>query len=185
MINKEKFYASIRNNFGPLSQKQVDGFEAILNYWIDTGLTDTRWLAYMLATAWHETAKTMQAIEEYGKGKGRVYGKPDKRTGQVYYGRGFVQLTWYDNYRIMGKLLDVDLVNHPALALDTATAVKIMFEGMTTGLSLKGDFTSRDLSMYFNDKKEDPVNARRIINGLDRAELIAGYYKNFKEALAA
>lgn len=182
-MDKQKFYTSVRNDFGPLKQSQVDGFEAILNYWEESKLTDIRWLAYMLATAWHETAKTMQAIEEYGKGKGRKYGKSDNRTGQTYYGRGFVQLTWYDNYRIMGKLIDVDLLNHPALALDTATAVRIMFEGMTTGLSLRGDFTSRHLGMYFNDKKEDPVNARRIINGLDQAQVIATYYKYFNKAL--
>ncbi len=29
----------------------------------------------MLATVYHETAKTMQPIEEYGRGVGRDYGK--------------------------------------------------------------------------------------------------------------
>lgn len=183
MINRENFYTTVRSNFGPLKQSQVDGFEAILNQWEISGLTDLRWLAYMLATAWHETAKTMQAIEEYGKGKGRKYGKPDPKTGKIYYGRGFVQLTWYYNYAKMGAIIDVDLYNHPELALDTATAVKIMFEGMTTGESFKGDFTGKHLGMYFNDKKEDWINARRIINGVDKAVLIADYAKDFYAGL--
>lgn len=174
MIDRGKFYEVVRTHFGQLKQKQVDGFEAILNEWESLGLTDLRWLAYMLATAWHETAKTMQAIEEYGKGKGRKYGKPDPNTGHVYYGRGFVQLTWNYNYKKMGEVLGVDLVNNPQLALDTTIATKIMFEGMQVGY-----FTGKKLSDYFNEQKEDWLNARRIINGRDKAELIAEYGRKF------
>lgn len=183
MIDRGKFYTSVRTDFGRLKQSQVDGFEAILNEWEDSTLTDRRWLAYMLGTAWHETAKTMQAIEEYGKGKGRVYGKKDPKTGKAYYGRGFVQLTWAANYKKMGAILGIDLYNHPELALDTGIAVKIMFEGMTTGESFKGDFTGKHLGMYFHDITADWRNARKIINGLDRADLIAKYAKDFYIAL--
>lgn len=183
MINREKFYLSVVELFGSrLRQEQVDGFEAILNEWEKWQLKDLRWLAYMLATAWHETAKTMEAIEEYGKGKGRKYGVPEK--GKIYYGRGLVQLTWGSNYKKMGNLLDIELYEHPELALDLNIAVKIMFEGMTTAESFRGDFTGKDLSMYFNAKKEDWVNARRIINGLDKAELIANYGRRFHKALS-
>jgi putative chitinase len=176
-MNKKLFYDIIRPVFGPLKQSQVDGFEAILNEWLKRGLTDKRWLAYILATAWHETAKTMQPVEEFGKGKGRSYGKPDPATGHVYYGRGHVQLTHPGNYKRMGKVIDVDLYNHPELALQMDNSVKIMFDGMLSGV-----FTGRKLNQYFNDKKEDWINARRIINGLDRAELIAGYAKTFYKA---
>lgn len=178
MINRGGFYTSVRSHFGHLKQSQVDGFEAIINEWEASELKDIRWLAYMLATAWHETAKTMQAIEEYGKGKGRKYGQPDPKTGKAYYGRGFVQLTWNYNYIKMGKVIGADLYNHPELALDTENAVKIMFQGM-----ILGDFTGRRLGHYFNAKKEDWVNARKIINGLDKSLLIARYAKNFHEAL--
>jgi hypothetical protein len=58
-----------------------------------------------------------------------------------------------------------------------------MFEGMTKGSSSFGDFTGRCLEQYFNNTTEDAVNARKIINGLDKAELIAGYYNKFKDAL--
>lgn len=192
MINRTRFFDSIRTSLfkGSMSQQQVDGMEAILKIWEAKELDDLRWLAYMLATTYHETAKTMQPIEEYGKGKGYRYGKKIKRSGipytlpdKIYYGRGYVQLTWFENYRTMSALLGVDLLNSPELALHPNIAAQIMFEGMTNGTSNFGDFTGKSLEQYFNDKKEDPINARRIINGLDKAELIATYYYKFKTAL--
>ncbi len=75
----------------------------------------------MLATAYWETAQTMEPIEEYGKGAGRPYGEPDPATEQTYYGRGYVQLTWLPNYEKASKEIydiefdagGVDLVNNP------------------------------------------------------------------------
>lgn len=186
MINRKNFYDQVRDKLfnGKLSQQQVEGMEAILNEWESRDeLTDLRWLAYMLATVYHETARTMQPIEEYGKGRGRPYGIKDKRTGKIYYGRGLVQLTWYDNYVKMGLILGIDLKFHPELALDMNIAVKILFEGMTKALSNFGDFTGRSLEHYFTETKEDWYNARRIINGVDRASDVAEYGKIFHKAL--
>ena len=183
MIGRAAFYKSIRPLFGKLKQSHVDGMDAVLTAWETSGLTDLRWLSYMLATDYHETAATMQAIEEYGKGKSREYGVPHPKTGKIYYGRGLVQLTWYANYLKMGKLLGIDLVNKPELALQMDIAVQIMFEGMTTGKSFAGDFTGKHLGNYFNKTTDDPFNARRIINGTDKAKLIVGYYEKFKTAL--
>ena len=186
MIDRQKFFGVVRSAFGPLSQSQVNGFNAILDKWDTSGLTDKRWLAYMLATAWHETAKTMQAIAEYGKGKNKSYGKIIKETGKAYYGRGLVQLTWDYNYKKMSKIIygDNRLYIDPDLALDLKVAIEIMFEGMTTGKSFAGDFTNRHLAQYFNDKKDDPIGARYIINGTDKAKLIAGYHQKFLTTLA-
>lgn len=192
MINRKYFFDSIRDSLfhGDFTQPQVEGLDAILDRWEASGLTDLRWLAYMLATCYHETAKTMQPIEEYGKGNGYKYGKKIKRSGipytlpdKIYYGRGYVQLTWYENYETMGRLLGIDLLNNPELALHPNIAAQIMFEGMTKGNSHFGDFTGKSLENYFNETKEDWVNARRIINGIDKAELIAGYGKEFFTAL--
>ena len=180
--NWDSFFQTITGTLfnGNMKQTQKDGMTAILDEW-DTnyGSTDIRYLAYMFATVFHETAKTMQPIAEYGKGAGRAYGTPDPETGQTYYGRGFVQLTWKTNYAKFGQLLGVDLVNNPDLAMDMPTATKVMFIGMTKGL-----FTGVALSNYFNDTKADWVNARKIINGLDSADLIAGYGTTFFSALA-
>ena len=84
---------------GNLTQLQVDGINDILDTWEKYFRdNDIRWLAYALATAFHETAETMQPIEEYGEGSGRDYGQPVGIHQQCYFGRGFVQLTWESNY---------------------------------------------------------------------------------------
>ena len=146
----------------------------------------------MLGTVYHETARTMYPIEEYGKGKGRRYGNKIKQSGkpysepnQIYYGRGYVQLTWFENYERMGRILGIPLLQKPELALVPEHSANIMFEGMTRGVTFKGDFTGKCLEQYFNDTTEDWYNARRVINGVDRAELIAGYSKRFYEILKA
>lgn len=185
MIDKAKFYDSVRKEFGNLSQKQVNGFEAILNEGIKREI-DNRFLAYMLATVWHETAKTMQPIEEFGKGKGKRYGKKIKASGatyttpdKIYYGRGFVQLTWFENYEKASKKIGVDFLNNPELVMTLENSTKILFDGM-----LDGWFTTRKLSQYFNNNISDPVNARRIINSLDCAYLISEIYRKFLKSLA-
>jgi predicted chitinase len=133
----------------------------------------------MLATAHHETDRTMQPIREYGRGKNRPYGVVDPETGQAYYGRGYVQLTWRDNYAKMGKLCGADLVKTADLALRADYAAIIMFEGM-----IAGSFTGKKLAKYFDPTTEDWVNARRIINGLDKANAIAAYGKAYYAAIS-
>lgn len=186
-MNREAFFDAARKSpfGGHITEAQRSGSEAILDEWERRGLTDLRWLAYMLATAYHETAHTMQPIEEYGHGRGRAYGRPDRKTGKAYYGRGLVQLTWLRNYTLMGRLLHVDLVAHPEKALEPEIAVEIMFEGMLRAESSVGDFTGRSLEQYFTATKTDWVGARRIINGTDKASLIAGYGRAFHAALQA
>ena len=115
MIDRKAFFYGVRVKLfgGRLSQQQVDGMNAILNEWEKRALRDLRWLAYMLATVFWETAHTMWPIEEYGKGAGHPYGARDPITGQAYYGRGFVQLTWKANYATMGKLLGIPALPNP------------------------------------------------------------------------
>ncbi len=179
-INRKFFFDYVRHALfgGSLNQSQVNGLEALLDSWEEKhSEQDDRWLAYVLATAYHEVDRTMQPIEEYGKGKGHPYGRPDPATGKVYYGRGFVQLTWKDNYEKLGDKIGVDLVNHPEMALELDVAAKIIFTGM-----IDGDFTGKKLSDYLNPRSEDWVHARRIVNGLDRADDIAEYAKKFYAA---
>lgn len=194
MIDRQKFFKNIKPGlFKTLKQSQVDGMNIILDEWEANRdkLRDLRWLAYMFATTYHETAFTMEPIEEYGKGKGRPYGSFQKHSGiaytrpvKLYYGRGYVMLTWYENYELMGRLLRLDLLNYPELLLKPQFAVKVMFEGMLRGSSSFGDFTGRCLEQYFNDTKDDPIGARKVINGTDKAEEIAGYHKLFLAALS-
>jgi putative chitinase len=191
-MNRQVFFDEIRHSLfsDRITQSQVEGINFKLTAWERSGLTDIRWLAYMLATSYHETARTMQPIEEYGKGRGKPYGqklrhdrKPYTFPDKLYYGRGDVQLTWYENYEAMGKLLCIPLLEQPELALKPDISAQIMIEGMTRGKSNRGDFTGVSLENYFNATKDDPVHARRIINGLDKANLIATYHNKFLTAI--
>ncbi len=143
-------------------------------------------LAYVLATAYHETAATMQPIEEYGKGRNRTYGhkvkysgKPYNDTAHVYYGRGYTQNTWYENYEKLSKANNRgwDFLNHPELLLQAEPSAWATIYAMTTGL-----YTGKKLGHYFNAEVKDPINARRIINGLDCTYKIQGYYDIFFQA---
>lgn len=191
-MNRQTFLSEINPALfsGQITQSQVEGINFKLDAWERSGLTDIRWLAYMLATSYHETAQTMRPIEEYGKGRGKPYGqklrhdrKPYTFPDKLYYGRGDVQLTWYENYEAMGKLLGIPLLEQPELALVPEISAKIMIEGMTKGKSNRGDFTGVSLENYFSATKDDPVHARRIINGLDKANFIATYHNKFLTAI--
>lgn len=186
-MNTKSFYDTIRPALfkGSISSKQFEGVEAIISEYNRLCINDVRKLAYVLATSYHETAKTMQPIAEYGKGKNYDYGKqlkmsrkPYTTPKQIYYGRGFVQLTWYENYEAMGKQLGLDLLNNPDILLTLKPSIDVMFVGMT-----KGMFTGKKLSDYFTTDKTDWINARKIINGLDAANTIAGYAKIFYNSL--
>ena len=142
----------------------------------DEGISDIRWTAYMLATIERECAGTYKPIREYGQGKGRPYGTVI--NGRVYFGRGFVQLTWIDNYAAMSKVAGVDLVDDPSKACELEIAYKIMSYGMR-----HGSFTGVGLPKYINAEKCDYLNARKIINGMDHAEEIAKVAEWFENVL--
>ncbi|GAA3983670.1 chitinase [Comamonas faecalis] len=197
MINRKFFFDHCRETLftGRLRQAQVDGLDTLLDAWEQSwAMADDRWLAYALGTAFHETAFTMQPIRERG---GRDYffrmydpqsPQPNRAAmarrmgahpgdGVVFYGRGYVQLTWRTNYDRIGRLLGLDLTSSPAAAdraMQPQVAATILLKGMEQGL-----FTGKKLSDYFDGNKEDWKSARRIVNGLDCAEMIAVYARKF------
>jgi len=180
-INRKYYYDSVRGSLfsGSMKQSQVDGQNALLDTAELLGWDD-RWVAYLLATTYHETALTMQPIAEYGKGKGKPYGVPDGPYNQVYYGRGFVQLTWYQNYQKQDDKLKLNglLVRVADTALELQIATDIIFGGMRDG-----DFTGVGLPKYINGSQTDFYNARKIVNGLDQASTIANYAVRFANAI--
>jgi hypothetical protein len=182
-MDRGHFFDAVRDSMfgGSLSQEQVEGTEALLDACAALQVADQRMVAYILATAFHETARTMQPIAEYGKGKGRKYGVPGRNGGQIPYGRGFVQTTWDANYERTDKELDLGgrlIANYNLLLTDTAMAAKAAVLGM-----VEGWYTGKKLRNYFTSTSSDWVNARRIINGTDKAQTIAGYAKLFNTAL--
>jgi len=177
-FNKATFFDYVRDHLfeGVLAQSQVTGMNFVLREWRKRyGFGgDHRKLAYMFATDYHETAFTMIPITEYGSME-YLQSKPY----YPYIGRGFVQLTWEENYAKGSDVCEEDLVNYPDLALQPDVAAIIMFDGME-----KGWFTGDSLGNYFNEVDDDPYNARRIINGTDRAEEIAKYHEQFLQAIS-
>jgi hypothetical protein len=188
-MNKDKFFEAIRPLFGKLNEQQVASMDRLLAS-LPSDVLRTQ-MAYGLATAFHETAQTMMPITEYGPKSyfdkyepetkiGKSLGNTKRGDGYLYRGRGFVQITGRRNYTFVGGKIGFPLDREPELALDWAIARKIAREGM-----LNGWFTGKKITDYVNSAKTDYVNARRVINGTDKAQTIAGYAKKFEEALKA
>jgi predicted chitinase len=135
-------------------------------------------IAYVLATTQHETNDTFQPVEEaYYMGPGAdAYRRGLKYY--PYYGRGYVQLTWDHNYQTYGALLEKDLYGSPELALEPEVALFVLVHGFKVGT-----FTGRAITRYINASATEFVNARRCINGTDRAEDIAALATEFARTL--
>lgn len=195
-LNKTTLFAYIRKLpfGGTLTADQVTGVESILAAFDAAGGEDVRHLAYILATAFHETGGRMVPVREgFAKSDAQArkilakysYVKPDPVTGESYYGRGQVQLTHAANYKRMGEILGLPLYQKPDLALEPETSAKILVEGMMKGVSNRGDFTKYSVEDFFNGAIDDPEGARRVVNGTDKKKLIATYHKAFLDALEA
>lgn len=196
-IDRAAFFASVRASpfGGKLTQSQVDGMNALLDTWEGVEeYDDRRWLAYCLATTFYETGQAMQPVDEIGHGAGHDYGVPDPETGQAYYGRGYVQLTGRENYRFVDRELGLEGEEscewHADHALDPHLAGIILFLGMNVGWFRAG----HDLRLYFSATRDDPVNAREIVNGdknvvpswsggVAVGQLIANYHRSFLAAV--
>jgi putative chitinase len=190
------FFDAMRTGLlGPtLSGSEVDGCNAILKAMDGSPLSHA---AYALATAYHETASTMQPIREYGGPTyfTRMYDVTGARPqmavahgntcagdGPKYCGRGYVQLTWKNNYAKAAKECGVDLVQYPDHAMRPDVAAKILRHGMDEGW-----FTGKRFLSYLPAKGEADraqfTAARRIINGTDKAAQIADHALKFQAAL--
>lgn len=174
------FYDYIRGDAGELFPKmtptQLQGIEALLAY--GAGKLPASWMAYCLATAYHETGKLMQGVKE-GFNLSDAWRQKNLRY-YPWYGRGLVQLTWEANYKAASELVGENLIANPDRALDLTISVKILIEGMLSGL-----FTGKKLRDYLPQQptRVQYANARRIINGTDKADLIAGYAIEFAKGL--
>jgi len=179
----DAFFSVVREKFGKLNLTQVAGFEVLLK-----AMTGWRaeWVAYGLATSWHETGATMQPIKEYGgpsyfhkmydingsrPAKARELGNLTPGDGALFAGRGYVQITGRINYRKFG------IESSPDDAMKTDVAARILIVGME-----RGSFTGRALKDY---APEDFKGMRKIINGTDKDDEIAAYAVKFLSALRA
>lgn len=165
------------------TQKQVDSINALVSEANTQGITLKTQMAYILATAYHEcynpkTPSTrLTPMKEFG---GDAYLKSKKYY--PYIGRGFVQLTWKENYQKYAPkvkaIFGIDIMKHPEALERIDIAAFVAVDGMKFGR-----FTRRKLGDYITTYKTDFPNARRIINGTDKAELIAGYASKFLQCI--
>jgi putative chitinase len=208
-MNRDALFRRLREKpfGGALSQKQLDGTNALLDVWESKyrERTPPTQFAACLATSFHETGHTMRPVKEMG---GDAYlkrqydprgvrpriaaqlGNTQPGDGVRYCGRGHVQLTGRGNYakatqRLRTLGYEVDLVANPELALRPDIAAVLLFEGMEGGW-----FTGKTLDQLVDakvdgDEAKDFLHSRAIINGKDRAEMIANYAQAFLAALVA
>jgi len=196
MINRDKFFNGYKEKFGSLKQTQVDALNFLLQKLDESQKFNlANEYAYILATIYHETNATfLPVIEGYWMKQKRVqklynyYNShnrsalktifPNGVEGKTYEGRGYVQLTHNDNYEKMGDEIGVDLLSNPDSAMEPENAWKILEAGMLRGL-----FTGKKLSSYVNEDHTDYPGARKVINGVNEKDRIAGYAEKFEEII--
>ena len=182
--NYDIFFKEYRIKFGSIkSATTVDNIKLIIEANEIYGVSLNQ-LAYILATAYHETGHDFIPKYEYGNYAyfvkrywlnskvAKWLGNDTELEAFKYRGRGLVQITGETNYERFG------IADNPDKALEIETAIRILYEGMT-----KGIFTGKKLSDYINTFNYDFIGARRIINGTDKAKLIAGYAEQFRHFL--
>lgn len=207
-INRKYFFDAVRHApfGGRLSQSQVEG----MNFLLDVQqkhfptLADDH-IAYGLATTYHESGGTMRPIKEIGgnayftrmydingarPAKARELGNIYPGDGARYPGMGYVQSTGRTNARkaraVIKEVLgvDVDFESDPSKLMVPEYAAVLLWYGM-----IHGTWTGKAIGDYIDGDGEEDAgefkNARRVVNGTDRAELIAGYASNFLRALKA
>lgn len=194
-MDKAAFFNAIRPDLfsGGLAPHQVKRIEVLLDAMIAVEWP-LSYASYALATAHHETAQWKHMKELGGESYfRRMYDKAGSRPkvaaalgntepgdGVKFAGRGYVQLTGRANYVKAGRALGLDLVKEPDLVGEPETAARVLIWGMSTGA-----YTGKSNRDYLAKSPPDYVNARRIINGTDKASMIAGYAKLFQAALVA
>lgn len=183
-INRKYFFDKYRERYGKLTSSKVKALDFLISK-LETGRfkLETQ-MGYILATIMHETNGTFEpVIEGYWLGnnrKNKLYnyylGKnpkalksifPNGVNGLTYEGRGYVQLTHDYNYEAFG------LKDKPDDAMNPETAFMIIEKGFANGQF------GHKLQSHINETKTDYVNARRCVNGTDKARLIAGYAQVF------
>jgi len=169
LLNNTEIFNKIKRVVKKLTPIQVDSIKSILSEIKTQEITDPKQIAYILATAYHESR--FKPIIEMG---GQAYLK--SKPYYPHYGRGFVQITWLRNYKKMQKIIEktgrfvgVDIIKNPSDLLKIDVAAFVLVYGMKHGI-----FTGKKLSDY-----EDFFNMRRIVNATDKAALIASYAQKF------
>lgn len=194
---------------GRLVQSQIDALRAILK-----AVAKVRpdmsiyWLAYIIATAFHEAGSDMKPKEEnlrYSTAErikavwpkrfksladAALYVKNPKALANFVYGGRMGNNAKNDGWTYRGRGLAqitgkenyarFDIMNNPDKALELDTAAYILVYGMVNGV-----FSGKALKDFDIVNGFDAEGARRIINGTAQASLVARHYDAILQALDA
>lgn len=194
-IDKARLKSLIQSHL-QLDNKNEECAAFITNLVSDTTLTNFRWAAYYLATAYHETMFCFNNGVEKGKGSTKSYGTAisvidtegyrgakGKTYSNVFYGRGLIQLTHgvaYKYVSIKVGLRKEELYVNPDKALESKVSYDIMTYWMQNNIpNVKG--AGRTIQEYTSSVGlVDYLGARLIINGKDKDRMIARYATIFE-----
>lgn len=180
MLNRKTFfnlYRDLLDKNKKLSQQEVDALDLFLDMFEmeKDYFTIPQW-AYVFATVFHETAFTFEPVKEafhlsetWRKNNLRYY---------PWYGRGYVQTTWEENYRKDEERMGIPFTQNPDLALVPKNAFCSMIYNMKHGV-----YTGKRLDYYINNERKSYLYARYVINGKDKRFTIASYAETFEGVL--
>ena len=156
-----------KNTLGDNFDTTKDDFlKATIELCPKLGLPLNEQIAYVIATAEHESAGTFKPVQE------AFWLSDNYRKTHFYYypyhGRGYVQLTHEYNYKKYSDLLGIDFVTEPDKVLSRNISLFILVHGCSVGF-----FSGKRLGEYVNKNEKDYINARKVINGRDKAQHIA------------
>lgn len=192
-FDRQKFFAGFKNEFGKLSNYQIDGLNRLLRlYEKYEGWWDSiDEIANSLSQIKLETANSFNPVvegyylgdpnakpEDYFHGNNPRVQKHQKTLKYFpYFGIGDIQLTWLDNYEKHERLLRLyfpeivtDFEARTGQKLDLVKNPRQLLDGdisfaiMTIGMQ-RGTFTSKRLEHYKKPEGFDHYNARDIVNG--------------------
>jgi hypothetical protein len=105
----------------------------------------------------------------------------DDGVERRYYGRGYVQITWWDNYAAASTEIrqNLDFLFDPELVLDPAVAYRIVSIGLRTG---KIFAHGMNLGRFICGAHCDYFNARQMVNG-DGGRVVADQAVKFERIL--
>lgn len=152
----------------------------ILNAAERQGITDTNQLAYILATAAHESSLGGSMVEKgslhYFDKYENILGNTQPGDGYLFRGRGYVQVTGRDNYAAIsrdlglpdikvGGKVEAYLVAFPDKLTDPDIAADALVYGMKHGA-----FTGLGLNDFIHGSHVNFDGARKIVNGYVKSQ---------------
>lgn len=176
-FDAKAFLTAFEPQFPKLNKSAKQGLTFLIEQINSDSFEMLEHVAYLLATAYWESGRTFQPVREKRASKLRqpkLYKLQNRYWNTGAYGRGLVQTTWPENYCKFGlcKREDYDK------ALEPKKSYEMLARGMKEGL-----YTQYKLSSFIKPGDVNYRKARQIINGMDKADVVAGFAIAIEKAL--